>query len=109
MIIVTPPPPPKKKKKIEPCNFQAQTQHVTAASAPYLLTQRTDTALCNYMYTHDFELPPRGKRDLRFSGMLRVFIGQAVLVYLTWTAWPFQRGPIGCLETSVPKYQSTSA
>jgi len=58
-------------------------------------------------YMHDFGLPPRRKRDLRSSGILRIFIGQAVLVCLTWTAWPFQMGPTGCLETAVPKYQST--
>jgi hypothetical protein len=96
--------PPKKNKKLN----LLISKHVTAASTPYLLTQRTDTTLCNYMYTHDFGLPPRGKRDLGSSGMLRVFIGQAVLVCLTWTAWPFQTGPICCLETSIPKYQSTT-
>ena len=102
MITVTPPP----NKKIEVCNFQAQTQNVSAASVPYLINQPTDTVLCNYMYRHDFGLQPRGKGDLCSSGMLRNFNGQAALVCLTWTAWPFQMGPIGCFETSVPKYQS---
>ena len=94
-------------KKIEPCNFQAQTRNVTATSTPHLIIQRTDTALCQCSYTHGFGLPPRGKRDLRYLGMLRIFNAEAVLVCLTWTAWTFQMGPIGCLETSAPKYQST--
>ena len=78
MITVTPPP----NKKIEVCNFQAQTQNVSAASVPYLITRPTDTVLCNYMYRHDFGLQPRGKGDLCSSGMLRSFNGQEALVCL---------------------------